>query len=128
MPTSGTADRVEVHGIEFHGLHGVAPEERIVGNRFRVDLAFELDLRPAGEHDDLTRTIDYAAAAARVVEIGTGPSVHLIETLAERMAAALLAEFALIDAVEVRVTKLLPPAVPTFAASAVQIRRTRGGA
>lgn len=118
-------DRIEVHGVEFHGYHGVPPAERRVGNRFRVDLAFELDLRPAGENDDLTRSVDYAAAAARVVEIGTGPSVQLIETLAERMAAALLAEFALADAVEVRVTKLLPPAVPSFAASSVLIRRER---
>jgi dihydroneopterin aldolase len=119
------ADRLEVQGIEFHGYHGVPEAERAVGVRFRIDLAFELDLRPAGENDDLTRSVDYAAAAARVVEIGTGPSVQLIETLAERMAAALLAEFALIDTVEVRVTKLLPPAVPTFAASSVVIRRTR---
>ncbi len=119
------SDRVEVHGIEFHGLHGVVPEERVIGNRFRVDLAFELDLRPAGENDDLTRSVDYAAAAARVVDIGTGPSVQLIETLAERMAAALLTELALVDAVEVRVTKLLPPAAPSFAASSVLIRRTR---
>jgi hypothetical protein len=43
------------------------------------------------------------------------------------MAAALLVEFSLIDAVEVRVTKLLPPAVPSFAASSVLIRRTRSG-
>jgi 7,8-dihydroneopterin aldolase/epimerase/oxygenase len=125
MPTNGNSDRLEVHGIEFHGLHGVAPEERRIGNRFRVDLAFELDLRPAGENDDLTRSVDYAAAAARVVQIGTGPAVQLIETLAERMAGTLLAEFALIDTVEVRVTKLLPPAVPSFAASSVIIRRAR---
>jgi dihydroneopterin aldolase len=69
------SDRVEVRGIDFHGAHGVAEEERRIGNRFRVDLAFELDLRPAGENDDLARSVDYAAAAARVVEIGTGQSV-----------------------------------------------------
>lgn len=118
-------DRIEVSGIEFHGYHGVPAAERQVGVRFRVDLAFELDLRAAGENDDLTQSVDYAAAAARVVEIGTGSSVQLIETLAERMAAALLETFPLIDLAEVRVTKLLPPAVPSFASSSVLIRRKR---
>jgi dihydroneopterin aldolase len=118
-------DRIVVEGIEFHGRHGVAAGEREVGNRFRVDLELELDLLPAGRSDDLALTVDYAEAARQVVEVGTGPSVQLIETLAERMAERLLAEFSAILAVEVRVTKLHPPSPVPFAAAAVRIRRGR---
>ena len=99
--------------------------ERVVGNRFRVDLVLELDLRPAGETDELVRTVSYADAACLVAEIGTGPSVQLIETLAERIAAALLARFPLIEAVEVTVAKLHPSAPTPFAAGVGHIRRAR---
>ena len=59
------------------------------------------------------------------MEIGTGASVQLVESLAERMAAALLAGFAAIRAVEVRVAKLQPPIPLPVEACAVQIRRER---
>lgn len=118
-------DRVCVEGIEFHGFHGVPDAEQAIGHRYRVDLLMELDLRPAGLSDDVTRTVDYGEAARRVVEIGTGPSVRLVETLAERIAAALLEHYALLQAVEVRVSKIHPPVAVQMEASRVEIRRAR---
>ena len=118
-------DRIHIEGIEFHGFHGVPEAERAIGHRYRVDLTLELNLRAAGESDDLGATIDYGEAARCAVEIGTGASVQLVESLAERMAAALLAGFAAIRAVEVRVAKLQPPIPLPVEACAVQIRRER---
>src|SRR6266542_5021892 len=103
------ADRIRVEGIEFHGYHGVSSEERAVGHRFRVDVELELDLRPAALADSVERTVDYAEVAKLVVEIGGGPSVHLVETLAERLASRILERFPAVDAVEVRAAKLAPP-------------------
>jgi dihydroneopterin aldolase len=97
------ADRIRVEGIEFHGFHGVPAAEREIGHRYRVDLEMELDLRAAGQTDDVSATVDYAAAARTIVEIGTGPSVQLVETLAERMARRLLKDFPRVDAVELAV-------------------------
>lgn len=121
------ADRVEIEGIQFYGFHGVPAAERAVGHRFAADVILELDLRRAGETDCLEHTVDYAAVASRVVEIGTGSPVQLVETLAERMAAALLGGFPAVSAVEVRVAKLLPPVPLAVAACAVRVRRTRAG-
>ena len=120
------SDEIRVEGVEFRGRHGVEPAEQVLGNRFRVDLVLELDLRPAGQSDDLSHTVNYADAARIVVEIGTGPSVQLIETLAERIAAALLSEFPLLQAVTVSVAKLHPAAPTPFAAGVVRIRRIQG--
>ena len=119
-------DRIRIEGIEFHGFHGVPEAERAIGHRYRVDLTLELDLRPAGLSDDLTLSVDYGAVAARVVEIGTGPSVQLVETLAERIAATVLAEHPLVQSLQVRVAKIHPPVPVQFAASAVEIHRARG--
>jgi dihydroneopterin aldolase len=118
-------DRIVVEGIEFHGFHGVPAAEREIGHRYRVDLRMELNLRPSGLADDVALTVDYGEAARRVVEIGTGPSVQLVETLAERMAAALLEGFPVLNAVELRVAKLHPPIPVHFAASVIEIRRER---
>lgn len=118
-------DRIRVLGLEFHGFHGVPAPERELGHRYRVDVELELDLRAAGETDDVQATVDYAAAARAVVEEGTGPSVRLVETLAERIAARLLREFPPVEAVEVEVAKLHPPAPLPIQAAAVRIRRER---
>jgi dihydroneopterin aldolase len=118
-------DRIRVEGIEFHGFHGVPPAEREVGHRYRVDLAMELDLSAAGAADNVAATVDYAAAARVVLEVGTGPSVQLVETLAERMARRLLDEFPSVDAVELHVAKIHPPVAVPIAAAVVEIRRER---
>lgn len=120
-------DRITVEGIEFHGFHGVPAAEREIGHRYRVELAMELDLRPCANEDDVELTVDYAAAARAIIEVGAGPSVRLVETLAARMAERVLAEFPRVDAVELRVAKLQPPTPVPFAASVIQIRRVRSG-
>jgi dihydroneopterin aldolase len=118
-------DRIRIEGIEFHGFHGVPAAEREIGHRYRVDVELELDLQPAGRADDVSLTVDYAAAARAVVEVGTGPSVQLVETLAERMAARLLADHPPVAAVELWVAKLQPPVAVHFAASVIHVRRGR---
>ena len=118
-------DCIRVEGIEFHGFHGVSAAERELGHRFRVDLILELDLSAAGASDDVTLTVDYAEAARTAVEVGTGPSFCLVETLAERISTRLLQSFPLVEAVELWVAKLQPPVAVQFAASVIHIRRTR---
>ena len=118
-------DRIELFGIRAHGYHGVLPEERRDGQEYVVDVAFEIDTRPAARSDDLDDTVDYGAVAAVVHDIVTGPPVDLIETVADRIAGACLAVDR-IDAVEVAVHKPRPPiaAAPTDEVVA-RIRRTR---
>lgn len=118
-------DRIRIEGLEFHGFHGVPAAEREIGHRYRVDAALELDLRPSAATDDLERTVNYAEVARTLLEVGAGPSVQLVETLAERMAAAVLQRYPLIEAVELKVAKIHPPVALQFAAAAIEIRRTR---
>jgi dihydroneopterin aldolase len=101
-------DRILLSGIEFFGYHGVYPEERRLGQRFRVDVELSADLTGAETWSDLSRTVDYTRVLAAVVELGTGEPVPLLETLAARIAAVLLDRFP-IRQVTVRVTKPAPP-------------------
>jgi dihydroneopterin aldolase len=121
-------DRIFLEGMAFYGYHGVLPEERALGQRFLVDVALTADLRPAGEADDLTLTIDYFDVHERVRAVVEGPPRLTIEAVAEAVAAALLAATSA-RAVTVTVRKAAPP-LPgaTLAASGVRIRRARPSA
>jgi len=117
-------DRVLMRGLAFYGYHGVLPEENRLGQRFTVDIDLMLPLGEAGRSDDLTRTVNYGAVLADVRAIVEGPPCKLVEAVAERIAAAILAGYA-VDAVRVRVRK---PDVPLPAALeyvGVEITRRR---
>jgi len=85
-------DRISLRGLRAFGRHGVLPHERADGQIFIVDAVLWLDTRPAAATDDLALTVDYGALAGRLAEIISGEPVALIETLADRLAAACLAD------------------------------------
>jgi 7,8-dihydroneopterin aldolase/epimerase/oxygenase len=119
-------DRILLEGMVFHGRHGTLPAERELGQPFVVDVELRLDLRPAGLSDDLTRTVDYGQVHQQAREIVEGRPVNLTETVAERIAAAVLEEHPAVEAVRVKVAK---PHVrlgdTVLAGSAVEISRRR---
>ena len=89
----------------FFGYHGVLPAERELGQPFAVDVEMRLDLRPAGLSDDLSRTVDYGEVSRRAKEIVEGPPADLVETVAERIAAAVLEDQPLVQEIRVKVAK-----------------------
>ena len=122
-------DRIELRGMRFDGRHGVLPEEATETQPFEVDVVLELGLAAAGTTDDLARTIDYGDVFRRARAIvERGPHASLIETLAERIAADVLAAHPAIDVVTVRVRKPRAPLPGVFAWAGVEIRRERGRA
>jgi dihydroneopterin aldolase len=121
-------DRILLEGMVFHGRHGTLPAERELGQPFVVDVELRLDLRPAGLSDDLAQTVDYGQVHRRAREIVEGEPVNLTETVAERIAAAILEDYPPVEAVRVKVAK---PHVrldgTVLVGSAVEILRRRGG-
>jgi len=118
-------DRIILQGMMFYGYHGVNPEERELGQRFVVDLELEKDLSAAGLSDDLTQTVNYASAYKLAREVVEGQPCNLIETVAERLATALLSRLS-IDGVRVRVRKPWAPVKGSVLDSvAVEIVRKR---
>ena len=116
------SDRIALNGMKFYGYHGVMPEEQELGQLFIVDVEMSCDLREAGEKDDLTKTVDYSRVFELVKGIVSKERYMLIEALAERIAASVLAEFA-IPEVLVRVKKPHAPLKGIFSDVSVEIRR-----
>lgn len=119
------SDQIILSGITAIGFHGVFPEERKNGQKFVVDIILKFDLAPAGDSDDLTKTVNYATVAEVVVEEITGEPVSLIETLATQISNRLLTDFPLVVAVVVTVHKPSAPVDVKFTDIAVTIERHR---
>jgi 7,8-dihydroneopterin aldolase/epimerase/oxygenase len=117
-------DQVAVRGLRVRGFHGVLPEERRDGQDFVIDAVLGVDIAAAAATDDLARTVNYSEVAHRLTEIVAGEPVDLIETLAERLAAACL-EQSLVEDVEITVHKPSAPIGLPFDDVTVTIRRTR---
>ena len=117
-------DRISLLGLRVFGRHGVLQHERREGQEFLVDTVLWLDTRPAAASDNLALTVGYAPLARRLTEIVSGEPVALIETLAERLAEACLADERVCQA-EVTVHKPNAPIGLPFSDVAVTVVRSR---
>jgi dihydroneopterin aldolase len=116
-------DRIVLSAMVFQGRHGVLEVEQRDAQPFEVDLELALDLRPAGLHDDLELTVDYAAAFEVVRHVVESMSYRLIEALAEGIAHEVLARFPTACEVTVRVRKPRVPIDGVLAWAGVEIVR-----
>ena len=119
------ADRISIMGITAVGHHGVFDYEKENGQEFIVDVDLELSVVDAAQSDDLAMRVDYGVVAQQVHECITGPSVDLIETLAENIANACLTHQR-VSAVNVAVHKPSAPIPVPFTDVVLRIRRIQG--
>ena len=100
-------DRIVLDHMEFYGYHGCLPEERQQGQTFFVDAVLHLDLRAAGEQDNLAQTVNYADVFTKIRSM-------------------VLREYPSIVRVEVTVHKPSAPIPGPFRDVSVSIMRERG--
>lgn len=100
--------KIELEGMRFYAFHGVAPQERTVGNSFVVTLSLTVPLGVAAESDELAHTVNYAEVYESVNEEMKIPS-RLLEHVAGRILYALKKRFPEVTAARVKVSKLTPP-------------------
>lgn len=118
-------DKIYVNGMEFYGYHGVFPEEKVLGQRFSVDLMVSVDLKKAGETDELEHSVHYGELYQMCKEIVEGAPYKLVEAVAEKIATSVLTGFSLVQEVTVKVIKPDPPIPGHYKSVAVEITRSR---
>ena len=119
------SDKIRISGIKGEGKHGVLEQEKNTNQPFIVDIELELDLEKAAEEDDLSETVNYDEVAKLVVEVIKGPTLNLIEALADRIATRILHSFDLIDEVKVTVHKPKAPISVPFDDVSVALKKKR---
>lgn len=117
-------DRIFVSGINCVAAIGVTSEERTIKQSLSVDVELTTDVKVAALSDRLRDAVDYSRVVAQVVEIAGSRDFHLIETMAEKIASRILAEFEP-EIVRVVVRKLTPVMDSRVNFVSVEIERKR---
>ncbi len=113
-------DRVHIQGLRAEAVIGVYDWERTIRQPLVIDLELASDNRRAASHDRIEDAVDYAAISSRVLAFVEGSEFQLIETLAERLAALVMSEFA-VPWLRLRIDK--PGAVAEAESVGVKIER-----
>ena len=116
MPTG----KLILSGLTAFGYHGNNPAERKLGQTFTADLEVTLDTQRAAASDHLEDTVSYPVMEKIARQILEGKPANLLETVAERIAEAILEQPYVVE-VTVRVTKR--PPLPNLVGFTVEITR-----
>lgn len=113
---------IQIENMEFYSFHGHFKEERIVGNRFLVNLTMETDMKAPSESDNLRDAVNYQKAY-EIVKQQMGIKSYLLENIAKRILDALYAEMKNIKKATVKVSKLNPPMGGKIGSVSVELTR-----
>jgi dihydroneopterin aldolase len=98
-------DRIVIRQLQVPTLIGVYPFEREQAQILRCDLVLWANITQAAQTDDLAHTIDYAAVSNQVRMLGEASSYQLLEAFGEHVLIHLLAQFPLIEQIEMTLFK-----------------------
>jgi dihydroneopterin aldolase len=97
-------DIIYLHDLKIECVIGIWDWERKIRQSVIIDLDMGFDIRRAAQSDAIDDTLNYKAVAKRLQEFVGASQFQLVETMAERVAEILLAEFRL-TWVRVRINK-----------------------
>lgn len=117
-------DKILISEIDCVAAIGVTTEERTMKQRLSIDIELLVDAARAAQHDSLKDALDYSQVAHAVQDVCRSRDFHLIETVAERIAARVLKDFST-PQVRVLVRKLSPVLEPQVKLVSVEVIRSR---
>ena len=117
-------DRVFIAGLEIETVIGIYEWERKIRQPLVFDIEMAFDNRVPAASDDIVDTLDYKAVSKRLIAFVADSEFSLVETLAERCAEMILADF---PVKKLRLKLAKPGAVRGAKAVGVIIERERKG-
>jgi dihydroneopterin aldolase len=86
-------DKVFIEALEIETLIGIYDWERKIRQPLQFDIEMGFDNRVPAASDAIADTLDYKAVSKRLIAFVSASEYGLVETLAERCAELILAEF-----------------------------------
>ncbi|HBS86202.1 MAG: dihydroneopterin aldolase [Bacteroidetes bacterium GWF2_38_335] len=99
---------IQIENMEFYAYHGHFKEEKIVGNKFILDITLETNTIPAEKSDQLEDALDYSKVY-KIIKEQMEHKSNLLEHIASRILDALHAQFPEIKKSTLKVSKINPP-------------------
>lgn len=119
-------DKIIIEDLEVYAYHGVAQEEKTLGQMFIISLEIGVDLDKAAKSGDLNDTINYSKVCKAVISILQKESYDLIETAALKIIEGIFNNFALAQSIKVILKKPWAPMKQHLKYAAVELERKRG--
>lgn len=117
-------DYIHLRDMQFYGYHGVLEQENVIGQRFRASVSLAVDMKKAGETDELDDTVSYVGVYDICKEIIEGKPYKLIEAVAETVASRILQQYeGQVSGCRVEIIKPDPPIPGHYKEVAVEIMR-----
>lgn len=116
--------QIQIENMEFYSFHGHFKEERIVGNKFLVNLTVETDMKNPSESDNLKDAVNYQRLY-EIVKMQMEMKSHLLEHIAGRILDAIYAEMEGITKATIKVSKMNPPMGGKIGSVSVVISRSK---
>ena len=122
MDSNSHPDTIFLHDLRIETTVGIWDWERKIRQTVSIDLEMGADIRRAAASDSIEDTLNYKNVAKRVQQFVADSEFQLVETMAEKIASTILAEFD-IPWISVSVNK--PGAIRGAKDVGVKIRRYR---
>jgi dihydroneopterin aldolase len=122
MNNDSHPDTIFLHDLRVETVVGIWDWERKIRQTVSIDLEMGADIKRAAMSDSIDDTLNYKSVAKRVQQFVGDSEFQLVETMAEKIAETILAEFEL-PWIQVRVSK--PGAIRGAKSVGVLIRRYR---
>jgi dihydroneopterin aldolase len=119
-------DKIIIEDLEVFAYHGVAQEEKKLGQMFVLSLQISADLEAAAISGNLDATINYSKACNVVKDILQSESYDLIETVALKVIEGIFHKYNSAQVVKVLLKKPWAPMGQHLKFAAVELERVRG--
>jgi 7,8-dihydroneopterin aldolase/epimerase/oxygenase len=119
-------DKIIIEDLEIYAYHGVAEEEKKLGQIFIVSLQVSADLNTAAVNGDINATINYADVCRAVQKALNTKKYDLIETAALKVIDEIFNSFSNALSVKILLKKPWAPMGYHLKYAAVELERRRG--
>ncbi|MDK2800432.1 MAG: 7,8-dihydroneopterin aldolase/epimerase/oxygenase [Clostridiales bacterium] len=118
-------DKIIIEELEVYAYHGVAPEEKTMGQMFIVSVEIATDLEAAACWDDLSCSINYDDVCADIEQVLTIRKYDLIEAAAMALIDWILNHYPAAISVKVLLKKPWAPLGRHLKYVAIEMERRR---
>ena len=115
-----TMDILYIRNLKVDAVVGIFSWEKRIRQPLHLDLEIAIDIRKAAATDDIQYALDYKTVSTRLTQFISQSEWHLIETLAEKIAALLMSEFG-VTWLRLKLSK--PAALPSADSVGLMIER-----
>ncbi|MFD0897048.1 dihydroneopterin aldolase [Loigolactobacillus binensis] len=116
---------IKINNIQVYTYNGVLPEENRLGQRLEIDVALTVPIETLGTQDKLSQTVSYAEVYTTITEIAKTRQYQLIESLANQISQTILAQYHLVEKVQLRVRKYSVPIAGIFDNVEIEVQVSR---